>query len=122
MNHTRQTVLFSLLVFSLLAANFGNAQAPRSGIVGHVTDAAGAVIQRARVELQPGATVASTDDDGNFTISGVVPGIYTLTISNVGFSIFSTRVTVPNSRPIRVDAVLRLGTQNEEVTVHADRE
>src|SRR5215469_2392405 len=105
MNRVYLAFLVASVVFSFLLANPANAQTPRSGIVGHVTDVGGAVIQHARVELQPSATVATSDDDGNFTISGVAPGTYTLTISNVGFSIFSTRVMVQSAAPIRVDAV-----------------
>src|SRR5579864_859287 len=120
MTCTRLALLLSVL--TLLFTQFVSAQTAHTGIVGHVTDVGGAVVQHARVELQPSATVATTDDDGNFTISGVAPGTYTLTISNVGFSIFSTRVTVQSAAPIRVNAVLKPGTQNEAITVHADRE
>jgi TonB-dependent receptor len=122
MKRVRLSLLAASVAFSFLLAGPTSAQTPRSGIVGHVTDAGGGVLQHARVELQPGGTVAATDDDGNFTISGVAPGSYTLTISNVGFSIFTTRVIVQNSGPIRVDARLKLGTQNEAVEVHADPE
>src|SRR5579864_5987248 len=120
MTCTRLALLLSVL--TLLFTQFVSAQTAHTGIVGHVTDVGGAVVQHARVELQPSATVATTYDDGNFTISGVAPGTYTLTISNVGFSIFSTRVTVQSAAPIRVNAVLKPGTQNEAITVHADRE
>jgi TonB-dependent receptor len=120
MCYPRATLLQLLICFVLV--NLGDAQTPRAGIVGHVTDVGGAIIQHARVELQPGAAVATTDDDGNFTFSGIAPGTYTLTISNVGFSIFTSRVDVQGSTAVRVDAVLKLGTQNEAVTVHADRE
>ena len=109
-----------LLTFSL--QNFATAQGNKGALVGHVTDSAGAVVQHARVELQPGGAVANTDESGDFTISGLPPGDYTLTVSYVGFSIFSTRVTVGAGAPVRVNAVLQLGTQNEAVTVHADRE
>lgn len=122
MKRVHVALLVAPLALSSLLAKPANAQTPRSGVVGHVTDVGGAVIQHARVELQPGANVATTDDDGNFTISGVAPGAYTLTISSVGFSIFTARVTVQSAEPIRVDARLKLGTQNEVVDVHADRE
>jgi TonB-dependent receptor len=121
MAHPR-SALFSSIALTLLVSSFVAAQTARTGIVGHVTDSAGAIIQHARVGLQPAGTVAFTDDDGNFTMSSIGPGDYTLTISYVGFSIYSSRVTVTSGQPVRVDAVLRLGTPNEAVTVHADRE
>lgn len=121
MTRTRVLTIFPLIIFSLLLQNSA-AQTARSGIVGHVSDSAGAVIQHARVELQPSGAVSTTGDTGDFTFSDVAPGDYTLTISYVGFSIYSTRVTITSGEPVRVNAVLRLGTQNEAVTVHADRE
>jgi len=114
--------LVSAIVLGLLFHNSAKAQTSQGAIVGHVSDSAGAVVQRARVELQPGGIVATTDQSGDFTISGLAPGEYTLTVSYVGFSIFSNRVSLPPGNPVRVNAVLQLGTQNEAVTVHADRE
>ncbi|MCU1270021.1 MAG: TonB-dependent receptor [Acidobacteriaceae bacterium] len=120
---TRLRVLAVVCLISLgLLHNFAAAQSGRSGIVGHVNDSAGAVVQHARVELQPGGIVATTGDTGDFTISDLAPGDYTLTVSYVGFSVFSSRVRVGAGEPVRVNAVLQLGTQNESVTVHADRQ
>ena len=120
---TRLRVLAVVCLISVgLLHNFAAAQSGRSGIVGHVNDSAGAVVQHARVELQPGGVVATTGDTGDFTISDLGPGDYTLTISYVGFSVFSSRVRVVAGEPVRVNAVLQLGTQNESVTVHSDRQ
>jgi TonB-dependent receptor len=114
--------LFPSIVLAFSLQNTGAAQTVRSGIVGHVTDSAGAVVQRARVELQPGGQIVTTDDSGEFTFSDVAPGDYALTVSYVGFSIYSTRLTVSVGEPVRIKAILQLGTQNEQVTVHADRQ
>jgi len=114
--------LVSTIILALSLHNFAAGQAGRSGIVGYVTDSAGAVVQNARVELQPGGEIVITGDNGNFTISDLVPGDYTLTVSYVGFSVFSTRITIGSGEPVRVNAVLQLGTQNESVTVRADRQ
>ncbi len=110
------------IFLALALPNIATAQSSRSGIVGHVSDTAGAVVQHARVELEPGRIVATTGDTGDFTISDLVPGDYTLSVSYVGFSVFSSRVRVNSAEPVRVNAVLQLGTQNESVTVHSDRE
>ena len=114
MIRTLVTMPFSFLVFSFLMTSFAGAQTAQTGIVGHVTDAAGAVVQHARVELQPGATVATTDDDGNFTFSGIGPGTYTLTISNIGFSVFTTRVTVQGQQP----DIGRVGADTQLAAMH----
>jgi hypothetical protein len=48
----------------------------------------------ARVELQPQGSSAVTNGQGQFTISGVAPGQYKLSVNSVGFAPFSTDVTV----------------------------
>jgi TonB-dependent receptor len=110
------------ILISMSLQNLAAAQTARNGIVGHVSDSAGAVVQHARVEVQPGGLIVTTGDTGDFTISDLIPGDYTLSVSYVGFSVFSTRVRVAAGEPVRVNAVLQLGTQNESVTVHSDRE
>src|SRR5947209_6040113 len=122
MTRIRVLMLSLSLALGLLAQNPAKAQTRHSGIVGHVTDSAGAVVQRARVDLQPSGVVVTTGDSGDFTIPDVIPGDYTLTVSYVGFSVFSARLSVGPGEPVRVNAILQLGTQNEAVTVHADRE
>jgi len=48
----------------------------------------------ARVELQPLGHTAVTDAQGQFTLSEIPPGKYTLTISYVGFKPYSKEVAV----------------------------
>jgi TonB-dependent receptor len=122
MTRVRVLAVVCLISLGLSLHNLAAAQTGRSGIIGHVNDSAGAAVQHARVELQPGGIVATTGDTGDFTISDLAPGDYTLTISYVGFSVFSSRVRVGAGEPVRVNAVLQLGTQNESITVHSDRQ
>ena len=94
----------------------------QSSVVGHVTDSAGAVVRSAKAQLIPGGMSATTDQQGNFTISSVPDGNYTVTVSYLGFAVFSSQIAVKSGEPIRVDAVLQPGTHNESVTVRADRQ
>src|SRR6202035_36399 len=57
-----------------------------------------------------------------FTISDLLPNKYTLTISYVGFKTLSKEVTVTSGTAANVDAVLDIGTVNEEVIVRGERE
>src|SRR5579864_5499636 len=116
-------VFSTILALTLFMLTFASAQTNRGSISGHVTDSGGAVVPNAKVQLQPGGASATTDQTGGFRLSDVAAGEYTLTVSYTGFSIFSSRVVVKGGQePIRVDAVLQLGTHNEAVTVHADPE
>jgi len=77
------------------------AQAPRGTIAGHVTDVTGAVLQGARVMLPVAAVSTVSDEQGNFTFNGLAPGSYDLTISFVGFSGFTSNVTVSRTSSSR---------------------
>ena len=111
--------IFILTVFTI---TFGNAQTGRGAITGHVVDSSGAVVANAKIQLQPGGASASTDQSGDFQFADVPSGEYTLTVSYVGFSIYSSRVAINGPQAVRVNAVLQMGTHNEAVTVRADPE
>ena len=94
-----------------------------SGTVnGRTTDPQNSALQGARVELQPTGLTAVSDSEGHFTIQGVPVGAYTLTVSYIGFSPFSTSITVKGAQPTQVDAVLQIGSVNQEVVVRGERE
>ena len=116
----RRVIALATIVLTFFLQHSAFSQSGNGAIVGHVTDSAGAVVQGAKAEL--GGQVAMSDQGGDFTFSGILPGEYTLTVSYIGFSVFSTRVSVPAGQPLKVNAVLQLGTHNEAVTVHSDRE
>jgi len=82
---------------------------------------AGAVLDGARVKLQPGDMLTATDGQGEFNFIGLPPGNYTLTISYVGFTDFTKQLTVAAGRASRVEARMDVSGKREEVTVIADR-
>src|SRR5215472_13697614 len=116
--------LFSLLAISVLIFGLLPAYAQQRGtITGHVTDATRAVVQGARVELQPGGQTAVSDGQGQFTIAGLTPGPYTLTVSAVGFAQFSTKdLAVTAGGVVNVDATLQVEAKTEVVEVRAERQ
>jgi hypothetical protein len=85
-------------------------------------DASQGVLQGARVELQPGGITAVSDGHGEFTITNVSAGKYTLTVSYVGFDPFSTELNVTGETAQRVEATLQVGKLSEMVTVSGDRQ
>ena len=82
-----------LAIFLLLGLPL-RAQERKGTITGHATDVNHDSLVGARVELQPLGRTATTDGQGQFTISEVMPGKYTLTVSYVGFKPFSREVTI----------------------------
>jgi hypothetical protein len=88
------------------------AQVLYGSLTGNITDQAGAVIQKAKVEALNIGTgiskITTTDDDGLYRFSDLQPGIYKVTIESVSFK----TVTQENVR-IDANAVRRLDVQLE---------
>jgi len=119
---SRIRVLVAIFILPVLTFTLADAQTGRGAITGHVVDSSGAVVANAKIQLQPGGATANTDQSGDFQFSDVPSGEYTLTVSYVGFSIYSSRVVINGPQAVRVNAVLQMGTHNEAVTVRADPE
>jgi phosphatidylinositol-3-phosphatase len=72
---------------------FGPRNTPPGAITGQVTDSStGAAIAGATVSYSGGST--TTDSSGNYTLSNVVPGTYTVTASATGHASRSSTVSV----------------------------
>jgi TonB-dependent receptor len=102
----------------------GTAQGQKSvgTVIGHAMDPEHGALQGASVELQPKGLTAVSDDQGQFTIPGVPAGSYTLTVSYLGFSPYTTPVTVTAGQVTQVESVLQIGLVNQEVVVRGERE
>jgi hypothetical protein len=115
-------MLFSLLWLNVLEPTTATAQERKATIAGHVTDANHDPLVGARVELQPLGHTAVTDAQGQFSLSELQPGKYTLTISYVGFKPYSKEVTVGSGSGVTEDAALEIESVNEQVIVRGERE
>ncbi len=117
-------VLLSCVVFfalSILAAG----QAGTGSIAGVVTDPSGAVVQGAIVTATNSATGAvrtmTTSDAGNYSITSLAPGSYTVSVEKSGFpKVVLTNVQVSTSLSVPLNAQFQLGTATESVSVTAD--
>jgi len=105
----------------LLCGSFLMAQSRGAIITGRVADSSGAVLQGARVELQPRGVVAVTNQLGEFTFANVPQGEYTIVVSYVGFESFSQPVLIGTDPRAVVNATLGVKSKSEEITVTAPR-
>jgi catecholate siderophore receptor len=109
--------LIFLAVFPVFAQSFID-------ITGTVLDQTQAVVPGAKVELQDarGATVKATASDplGQFTISGVPAGEYTLIIHLNGFQSRQQHITVAEGQPIRASVELQVAGSSNVVNVVAE--
>jgi TonB-dependent receptor len=115
-------LLVAVVCLAPLSAKPASAQERKSIITGHVMDTNHDPLVGARVELPPLGHTAVTDAQGQFTLSEIPPGKYTLTISYVGFKPYSKEVTVVPGGAVTEDAVLEIESVNEQVIVRGERE
>jgi len=119
MFHSRRFLFVCFASLVLALSSF--AQERNGTITGVATDAGHDVLPSAPVKLAPGNISVLTNGTGEFTITDVAPGTYRLTVTYIGFSPFTTSVTVTPGQVVKVEAVLPVAMQNEQVVVTAGR-
>ncbi|MFL6448742.1 MAG: carboxypeptidase regulatory-like domain-containing protein [Bryobacteraceae bacterium] len=118
MNTTKGLVL-SLLFLIVSALAFG--QTETGQITGKVTDPTGAAVANAAVEVKGSATgvtrTTQTNGSGEYTVSNLLPGMYTVTANATGFAKSEQRVTLQVGARLTQDFALEVGQTTSTVTV-----
>ena len=109
------------LLLQLTCAMFVPAQNSKGTVTGRIVDSGGGVLQGAAILLEPGEISRVSDSQGEFTITGLDPGTYKITISFVGLETYTGSVELKPGVYVRADAVLKVGSQSAEVLVTAER-
>jgi hypothetical protein len=90
-------------------------------ITGVVTDSTGALVQKATVTVTNKDTNATrtveTNDDGNYIITPLTPGTYTVVIEHPGFKRYLQTITLNAKDRRPIDAALETGSPTETVTI-----
>src|SRR5712664_1435450 len=116
----KKRILSALLAILLMALTVSAQE--RKGIVsGTVKDEAKGPLASALIELQPLGRKVASDDQGQFRMTDVPAGEYTVTASYVGFATFTTTVKVDAGQTVTVDALLKVASVNDQVMVTAER-
>jgi TonB-dependent receptor len=116
----RLFLIFALCLSSALWQNAA-AQSGKGTISGLVTDVSGSVLQGAEIELQPGPITTASKTQGTYFINDLNPGTYTITITYVGFTLFTKVVNVTAGQTTTVDAKMEVSSQRDQVLVTAER-
>jgi TonB-dependent receptor len=98
------------------------AQEHKGTITGRVLDTNQGALMGARVDLRPTGHTVVSDDQGQFTISDMAPGKYTLAVLYIGFAPFSREVTLTSGEVSNLEAVLQIEGVSERVIVRGERE
>ena len=116
---------FLLLVSSGFLPHSTFAQAGRAEITGEVRDQNGGVIVAALVtatEIQTGQTATvTTGSEGLFTLTGLKPGLYALTVEAANFRKLQREgINLATGERLRLELILTTGAVNDLITVTAD--
>lgn len=95
------------------------AQAQKASINGTVADTSQGIVQGARVVVTPGNAVATTNNLGQFTVEGLAPGTYTVSITAAGYTPLTQSVSLSAGQAAPFNAVLQVGTASTQVVVSA---
>jgi len=118
---------FTLVCLAVILPAFSSsalAQTTTSTIQGTVTDPSGAVVAGAEVKISGPALASqrsvSTDADGNYRLTALPAGTYTLSVSAKGFTSTTSNVELTLNRVVTFDVPLQVGNSSETVNVTAD--
>ena len=121
MHCSRGRSLTLLLVFALLANGALIAQNSRASLAGTVKDESGAVLQGARITLEPAAQPETSNGQGAFYFNSLTPGACKVTVSFVGFEPFTKEITLAVGQTTQIEAILKVKSASDEVLVTAER-
>jgi hypothetical protein len=118
-----RTLLLAILFLSAGISLF--AQAVSGSLVGSVSDASGAAVPRAKVNITQMSTGISrsmeTNESGNYSFPTLEPGVYRVSVEHSGFrTAVKEGAEVLVNTTFRADLVLQPGQVNESVTVSAE--
>src|SRR5688572_26371081 len=99
------------------------AQTRAATLAGIVVDQSGAAIPRASISVRRDAAgfarQIASDGEGRFQLTDLLPGEYTVTVTNTGFTVGTDRVTLHAGQKRQMELTLRVGSLNENVVVLA---
>src|ERR1700744_5879456 len=118
-----QNALVLALLLGIASSTSGQVESGR--FVGHITDAQGAGVPHAIVKATNTGTniaqTAFTDSTGDFVITPVSAGVYSLTVIATGFeTINAANIEVQVGQIVREDLELKIGEATTTVQVYTD--
>ncbi len=124
----KRSVWSAVAAFSLLCSLWvpsAVGQAVYGSILGTVTDPSGAAVSGAKVsatsQTKNVTTDVTTNESGNYTVTHLIPDVYTIRIQNQGFKVLEFKdIVVSADAGARVDGQFQLGGSAETVEVTSE--
>ena len=112
--------LVALATFMALWTPLAQGQAVYGSIFGTVTDPSGAAINGAKVTVTDSrkgtSDTATTNDSGNYSVTHLIPDVYSVKVEGQGFKISEQRdVTVSADAGSHVDLQVQVGGTSEKL-------
>lgn len=125
MRHHLRNGLWSLFIVTMLCLTFSavalGQEETSATITGQVTDSAGGILQNASVVATKQDTNlerrVQTNDDGNYVITNLQPGIYSVTVEHSGFKRYLQTLTLNAKDRRAINIVLEAGAVDQTVLV-----
>jgi hypothetical protein len=117
--------LLAVLLTAGMATSLTNAQVLYGSLVGNVTDQNGAAVAGATVTIIDKSTGLTREtvsrEEGDYSITNILPGAYELKVTKQGFSSFSkTEMVITANNVTRADVQMKIGNVSDVVSVTAD--
>lgn len=121
------SIVRTLLVTAGMGVCAALAQDYRATVLGQVTDPTGAAIPNATVKATREGTNVSketvTNNEGIYTVVGLDPATYTITISANGFkTVVRTGIVLQTTQKLNLPVVMEVGQVTQEITVVGEQE
>jgi hypothetical protein len=122
---TKQVLIFATLILAIIGVAFtpaAQAQAVYGSVLGTVTDPQGAAVANAKVTVtnqrKGTSDTTTTNGDGNYSVTHLIPDVYTVRAEGAGFKASETKdVVVSADAGARVDMAFQVGGASETVEV-----
>ncbi len=114
--------LFMAALGTALISSYASGQTGRGTLTGNVVDAQGGALRGALINVTPGNISATSDEQGQFTLTGLPDAEYSVTVKYTGFEVFTQKVTLSGGRSARVDVSMKIVSASASVEVYAGRE
>jgi TonB-dependent receptor len=117
----RNGISLFVLIFIGMAFSASNvlAQSEAGSIAGHITDSSGGLLQGAQIKLQPTGITVASNQQGAYFINTLAPGSYTITVTYVGFTLFTKTASITAGQTTTVDVTMQVSSQNDQILVTA---
>ena len=97
-------------------------QTGRGTLIGSIQDPQGGSLQGATVTADPGAAKGLSDATGQFTLTSLPAGEYTVSVSYAGFDASTAKATITAGQVTRITTKLKVSSSVDQVSVYAGRE